>query len=203
MGNVRSGLESQQILLLGLENSGKTLFLKKLTELKKKETENSNLKPTLDYNYINISQNNSNFDIWDLSGDEKFKVYWPTFYRNLKIDLVIYFINVFDEENNNTSIKDLLVLVSEEELKNSKFIIIFNLAYDLQNKNSSNNANNLQQQVVEEEEKIENLKMLIKNSPIYDLQSRLNFISLDISKMKEGEAKTVDLLLMCSRTEKK
>lgn len=192
MGNIRSNIDSQQILLLGLEKSGKSLFLKKLLELKKAESEEINLESTIGYNYVNINYAGCTFDIWELGGDQTSRSYWSTFYRNLKVTIVIYFINIFDQNSHLLAMKELLALINEEELKTVKFFIIFNPVLEEIQKMSLTPAG-----FKELDERYEEMMSILRECPIHDYDSRVHSVIFDVSKMKEGENKTNDLLSKC------
>jgi GTPase SAR1 family protein len=121
MGGIHSTIDSQQVLVVGLEGSGKSLFVKKLIDMKKKEIENFDLHSTIGYNYIQINYGDAQFDIWDLGGDTITRAYWNTFYQNLKFTIVVYVINLFDQASHAASLKELLILVNQEELKPARF----------------------------------------------------------------------------------
>jgi hypothetical protein len=192
MGGMGSKIESQQVLLVGLEQSGKSLFLKKLIELKKAEAEETVLEPTNGYNYVTFNYSNTTFDIWDLGGDSVSRSYWPTFYRNLKYTIVVYFVSVFDKNNHVQALKDLLVLVNQEELKTAKFFIIFNIILDDLQKMA------MQDQATKEASEIaESLINSLKECPIHDYDTRVQWKVFDVSKMKEGENNTTDMLSKC------
>jgi len=140
MGGMNSKLgKNSQILVLGFENSGKTLLLKKLMDLKSSEIEENMIESTKAFDYVRIKVYNNSFDFWELGGSEISRIYWPTFYRNIKFGTVFYIINLLDINSHTNTLKELIVLANEEELKDAKFIIIFNLIFD--GKSNLNNEN--------------------------------------------------------------
>lgn len=126
MGNDNNNIQSNQVLLLGLEYSGKTSFLQRLAILHSGEIESVNYNPTIGINFATFSVKSSKVDFWDIGGDPLSRSYWPTFYKNLKIGLVLYFVNISDESTFEASTKELLKLINEEELKNTRFYLVFN-----------------------------------------------------------------------------
>ena len=190
MGGMGSKIDSQQILLVGLEGSGKSLFLKKLIELKKKDTEESSLEQTIGYNYTSINYNNTTFEIWDLGGDPTTRKYWPTFYQNLKFTIVIFMINVFDTNSHIASLKELLTLINQEELKQARFFIVFNLVSDESKKLTFNDPNTQK----EHREVVDSLLIDLRECPVHDYETRVFWDIIDVSKMKDGENKTTELL---------
>jgi GTPase SAR1 family protein len=193
MGGMGGKVDSQQVLIVGLEKSGKSLFLKKLNQIKKNDTEEANLKPTIGYNFITISYNDTHFDVWDLGGDPTSRSFWSTFYRNLKFTIVVYIINLFDSNSHLASLRELLILINQEELKQARFFIIFNLSSDEAKKITFNDPN-----VIKENREIaEDLLTGLRECPIHDYDTRVFWDIIDISKMKAGENKTDELLRKC------
>lgn len=192
MGTMGSKIESQQVLLVGLEKSGKTLFLKKLLELRKADSEDNSLESTNGYNFVNFTYLNCFFDVWDLGGDPISRSYWPTFYRNLKFTILLFFIDIFDKNSHNSALKELLILANEEELKHAKIFIVFNIVLDETQKLLMNESS--YKEIVET---AESLMSIFKDCPVHDYDTRIQWEILDVSKMKEGENKTTALLTKC------
>lgn len=126
MGGSAEGEENHQVLVLGLEQTGKTTFVKKVLETKLSTKEELRLDSTNGFNFVTVNLFNKNFDIWDLGGDRICRKFWPTYYRTLKIDIVIYIIDIKNHETYEETSKELLKLFNEEELKRARFFIIFN-----------------------------------------------------------------------------
>lgn len=195
MGNTHSDT-SLVAIVVGLERSGKSLLLKKLLELKKKEKEIGNLEPTLGFNYITLDYSNQSYHIWELGGDSVSKSYWPSFYRALSINIVLYIINIYDVDNYLVSIKDFVQLVNEEELKIAKFYIIFNIKIEDRKKTTVVDMKDV-------ELKVDYLLALIQESPIHDYDNRVSHFVCDISKLKEGEFNTTKMLNKCLMVKEK
>ena len=90
--------------------------------------------------------------------------------------------------------KQLLILANEEELKNSKFYIIFNVAI-IGNLGNLQNLSNDEIWKMANELKISLMDVLIE-SPIYDYDFRIKEIMIDISKIKHKESKSEELLAL-------
>jgi GTPase SAR1 family protein len=184
MGGVGSKFETQQVLLVGLEKTGKTLFLKKMLE-SNKEKEETNIDNTIGYNYVDFCYESTNFNIWDLGGDQITKSFWPTFYRNLKYTSVIYFINVTDKSSHMSALKELLILLNQEELKDAKFFVIFNVFLGNQI---------LDETLIKEyREKGESIMKTLGECPIHDYDTRVDWEVVDVKKSNL----TKDLLNKC------
>lgn len=181
----------QNVLLLGLEKSGKTTFLKKILEFDQSTNNDlsNKIESTISYNYCLKTINDQEYDIWDLSGSSLFVPFWCSFYRNLSVDCVLYFINILDSyENILNSLKQFIHVVNEEELKFNKFYIIFNVIID-------NNKLNYKEEEIKS--KVESYMSIIRNSQVHDIDNRVFYFIFDISKIKKGETNTNNLLKKC------
>ena len=183
----------QSMLLCGLEGSGKSLFLKKLMELNKKNQDLIPISTTFGYNYICFEYTNQKYHIWDLGGDSISRQFWPSFYRNIQVNIILYFINIYEtEEKQIASIKEFLYLVNEEELKMTKFFIIFNLKLENSNKNTFSDCD-----LKEANQKVDYIFSIIHDSQVHDIDNRVSHFIVDISKIKQGELSTTRLLNNC------
>ena len=112
------------ILILGLDNAGKTTLLNYLTN-----EENKNLKPTQGVNGKSIQCCGITLNVYDLGGQQKIREYWKYYYDN--VDALVYVIDGTDEgriKECNDSFQELL---NEEKLKNIPVLVYANKA-DLQ-----------------------------------------------------------------------
>ncbi len=96
----------KKILIMGLENSGKTSIVLVL-EGKKNLLSFMKLSPTKGVNYTNVSNFGSNFTIWDFGGQE---VYRKQHIQNLDKSIegaskLIYVIDVQDQEDYEKSLR--------------------------------------------------------------------------------------------------
>lgn len=111
-----------QVLILGQEGAGKTTLAigENLKELE----------PTQGYNRfekcLHDSETGKKVSIWDVNGNEILKPLWSAYYKNIYFSGVIYVINS-SSESYEQSIKDIHFLVNEEELRDTAFLILFNM----------------------------------------------------------------------------
>ena len=189
MGGVGSNLgKNSQILVVGFENSGKTLLIKKLIDLTNTENEDQSIQSTNAFDYVKIKIWNTYYDFWDLGGNDIARSYWTAFYRNLKFGFVFYLINIFDFDSHIESLKSLLILANEEELKQANFIIIFNVV--IQGKKFPNNPATWKLAIDTKDK----LMASLRENPIHDYDTRFTSILLDVSKIKDKEINTVDFI---------
>jgi small GTP-binding protein len=109
-----------QMLLLGLDNAGKTqiLYCMKLGEAI------SNTMPTMGFNIETIQYKNLTFKAWDLGGQTTFRTMWHHYYEHT--DAVIFVIDSNDRERFKESKQELHALLSNESLRNCPFLIFAN-----------------------------------------------------------------------------
>jgi len=174
MGNGNSSENSNQIIILGEEHSGKTTFLKKLVDITKNLKEDIQYEPTLGYNFATIKLLNNNYDVWDLGGDYLSQKFWKIYYQTINIKLLVYIINMDNEEKLNESLKTCLRIINEEELKKSFVYIIFNYY--------SNNLNidNEEKEKNEKEEKVKYYMQLLKEYGIHQYETRVKYSVMNL-----------------------
>jgi small GTP-binding protein len=122
MGILESRISNKQILLLGLDNAGKTTLFNIMTNPKKRIEDP---KPTLSYNIENDSKF-KHFSIWDIGGKKSLRILWSSIYRNVAIDAIIFVVDVTDEERLNEAKMEIRKLTNEEELRLTVLIVLFN-----------------------------------------------------------------------------
>lgn len=64
-----------KILVLGLDNSGKTTLLKKLSQ-----EDVTKLEPTQGFNVKTLVHDSFNLNVWDIGGQEEIRKYWKYYF---------------------------------------------------------------------------------------------------------------------------
>jgi len=108
-----------KIVILGLQNAGKTTILYRLSLGQLVSTQ-----PTIGSNVEEISHNNVKFQAWDLGGQETMRSVWDVYYINT--DAIIYVIDSADVDCYEESKVEFLKLMQHEELKSSTILIYAN-----------------------------------------------------------------------------
>jgi small GTP-binding protein len=108
-----------KIVILGLQNAGKTTILYRLSLGQLVSTQ-----PTIGSNVEEISHNNVKFQAWDLGGQETMRSVWDVYYINT--DAIIYVIDSADVDSYEESKVEFLKLMQHEELKLSTILIYAN-----------------------------------------------------------------------------
>ena len=107
-----------RILLLGVQNAGKTTILYRLSLGQFVKTNS-----TIGSNVEEISYNNVKFQAWDLGGQESYRSIWEEYYTNT--DGIIYVIDT-KEENCDDSKKQFYKMLQNDKLKGAVILIFAN-----------------------------------------------------------------------------
>lgn len=84
--NFKKTNKEAKILVLGLDNAGKTTLLKSLSH-----EEVSNIEPTKGFNVKAISHENFKLNVWDLGGQAEIRQYWHYYFSKADGIVFIYF----------------------------------------------------------------------------------------------------------------
>ena len=185
MGNSSNSDKKIQVLILGLEQSGKSTLLKRIVDAARATREEFQIETTNGFNYVNRTLSNGNvFNIWDLGGDKVNKDFWPIFYRTLNVKLIIYVIELTEQDTMLSSLQNLVILMNEESLKESKFYIIFNCIM----------PNNQDFKESDFKKKVELIISRIKEYPIFRFNERLRYLIIDIKKSTFSDSQIDSIL---------
>ncbi|BCR88045.1 ADP-ribosylation factor family protein [Aspergillus chevalieri] len=108
-----------RILILGLDNAGKTTLLYRL-----KIGEVVTTIPTIGFNVESVTYRNLNFNVWDLGGQTSIRPYWRCYYANTAA--VIFVIDSTDIERLGTAADELAAMLNEEELRDANLLVFAN-----------------------------------------------------------------------------
>ena len=108
-----------KILILGIQNAGKTTILYRLSIGQLVKTT-----PTIGSNVEEISYNNIKFQAWDLGGQESMRSVWDLYYLNT--DGIIYVIDSNDLETIEESKSQFKLVLQNESLKAAVILIFAN-----------------------------------------------------------------------------
>jgi len=114
------GNREVRVLILGLDNAGKTTILYKL------HSPNRVIRtiPTIGFNVETVVFKNLNFSVWDLGGQTNIRPYWRCYYANTHA--VIFVVDSSDVDRIGTARKELMALLEEEELKAAVLLVFAN-----------------------------------------------------------------------------
>lgn len=108
-----------RILILGLDNAGKTTLLYRL-----KIGEVVTTIPTIGFNVESVTYKNLNFNVWDLGGQTSIRPYWRCYYSNTAA--VVFVIDSTDVERLETAAGELRAMLDEEELRDAALLVFAN-----------------------------------------------------------------------------
>lgn len=69
-----------RILLLGLDNAGKTTLLKKLAS-----EDINHVTPTQGFNIKTVQSEGFKLNVWDIGGQKKIRPYWKNYFENTDV----------------------------------------------------------------------------------------------------------------------
>ena len=96
--------KDMRILLLGLDNAGKTTILKSLAS-----EDISTITPTQGFNIKSVQTSGFRLNVWDIGGQRKIRPYWRHYFDNT--DVLIYVIDSSDEKRFEETEQELQVRV--------------------------------------------------------------------------------------------
>ena len=99
-----------RILLLGLDNAGKTTILKSLAS-----EDISTITPTQGFNIKSVQTSGFRLNVWDIGGQRKIRPYWRNYFDNT--DVLIYVIDSSDVKRFEETEQELQVTLIEQTKK--------------------------------------------------------------------------------------
>ncbi len=108
-----------RILMLGLDNSGKTTALKQLSD-----EDPSSVCPTQGFMLKSIMQNGFNLNVWDIGGQKTIRPYWRNYYSGT--DALVYVVDSADRRRMEECGLELSLLLEEEKLAGVPLLVFAN-----------------------------------------------------------------------------
>jgi ADP-ribosylation factor protein 1 len=112
-------VDNGRILMIGLDNSGKTtaLYFLKLGEV-------ISTTPTIGFNVETVVYKNVSFTVWDIGGQDKIRSLWRHYYTNCTG--IIFVVDSTDETRMDESSLELEKVLKEEEVANACLLVLAN-----------------------------------------------------------------------------
>jgi ADP-ribosylation factor-like protein 3 len=107
--NLKKDSEEFRILMLGLDNSGKTTALKQLAG-----EDVSHITPTQGFNIKSVQHSGFKLNVWDIGGQKHIRPYWKNYYANT--DAIVYMVDSADKARVDEAAEELTELMNEEGL---------------------------------------------------------------------------------------
>mmetsp|Transcript_26011 Transcript_26011/g.36679 ORF Transcript_26011/g.36679 Transcript_26011/m.36679 type:complete len:186 (-) Transcript_26011:94-651(-) len=115
------GSKEVRILILGLDNAGKTTILYRLQDDSDEAVQTI---PTIGFNVETLQYKNIKFQVWDLGGQTSIRPYWRCYYPNT--DAIIFVVDSADSERMNVAKGELEAMLQEEELADAVLLVFAN-----------------------------------------------------------------------------
>ncbi|XP_063424260.1 ADP-ribosylation factor-like protein 3 isoform X3 [Mytilus trossulus] len=117
---MKSGNDKElRILLLGLDNAGKTTILKSLAS-----EDISHITPTQGFNIKSVQSPGFKLNVWDIGGQRRIRPYWKNYFENT--DLLIYVIDSADQKRFEETSLELTELLEEDKLMGAPLLVFAN-----------------------------------------------------------------------------
>eukprot|EP00392_Amoebophrya_sp_AT5.2_P013053 g13164.t1 len=116
---LKKNQKEARILVLGLDNAGKTTILKKLSE-----EDISHIMPTQGFNIKSLVHDGFKLNVWDIGGQKTIRPYWSNYFESS--DCLVYVIDSSDRRRLEESGSELNELLQEDKLANVPLLIFAN-----------------------------------------------------------------------------
>lgn len=110
---------SLRVLMLGLDNAGKTTVLKSLLG-----EDISTISPTLGFNIKTLAFHGFRLDIWDVGGQKSLRSYWRNYFEST--DGLVWVVDSTDRARLSDCRAELHLLLTEERLEGADLLILAN-----------------------------------------------------------------------------
>lgn len=108
-----------RILVLGLDNAGKTTILKKLSE-----EDITHIMPTQGFNIKSLVHDGFKLNVWDIGGQKTIRPYWSNYFEST--DALVFVIDSSDRRRLEESGKELSELLAEDKLAAIPLLVFAN-----------------------------------------------------------------------------
>lgn len=108
-----------RLLVLGLDNAGKTTILRKLSN-----EDITNITPTAGFNIKSLSMSNFRLNVWDIGGQKAIRPSWKQYYDST--DALIYVIDSADKKRVEETGEELSQLLEEDQMNGVPLLVLAN-----------------------------------------------------------------------------
>jgi ADP-ribosylation factor-like protein 1 len=132
------GNEQMRIIIIGLDNAGKTTILCKALAFMTLQTAFTSMRScqqsqvsaivsqhsAVGFNVETVTYKNLKFQVWDLGGQTGLRPYWRCYYQDT--NAVIFVVDSADRERIEIAKQELELMLQEEELKGVPVLVLAN-----------------------------------------------------------------------------
>lgn len=111
--------DEARILVLGLDNAGKTTILRSLSD-----EDITTITPTQGFNIKSLTRDGFNLKIWDIGGQKAIRPYWRNYFDHT--DSLVYVIDSADRARLEESTLELNELLQDEKMVGVPLLIFAN-----------------------------------------------------------------------------
>ncbi|XP_044271960.1 ADP-ribosylation factor-like protein 3 [Tribolium madens] len=108
-----------RLLLLGLDNAGKTTILKTLAS-----EDINHVTPTAGFNIKSVISEGFKLNVWDIGGQRKIRPYWKNYFENT--DVLIYVVDSSDKKRLEETGIELYELLTDDKLQDVPLLVYAN-----------------------------------------------------------------------------
>jgi len=108
-----------RILVLGLDNAGKTTILKKLSD-----EDVTTITPTQGFNIKSLMHEGFKLNVWDIGGQKSIRPYWRNYFD--QTDCLLYVIDSADRKRLEETGDELSKLLEEDKLAGVPLLVLAN-----------------------------------------------------------------------------
>ncbi|CEM07795.1 unnamed protein product [Vitrella brassicaformis CCMP3155] len=111
--------KEMRILVLGLDNAGKTTIVKQLNG-----EDVSTISPTVGFNITTLTHNGYRLHVWDVGGQKSLRSYWRNYFE--QTDGLVWVVDSADIHRLNDTRHELHALLKEQRLAGATLLIFAN-----------------------------------------------------------------------------
>ena len=116
---IRQKERQMRVLMLGLDNAGKTTILKKFNG-----EDIDTISPTLGFNIKTLEYKSFQLNIWDVGGQQTIRAYWRNYYE--RTDALVWVVDSSDTRRLMQCATELQNLLTQERLSGASLLVFAN-----------------------------------------------------------------------------
>ena len=114
--------KKSRVLVVGLDNSGKTTIINHLKP-KKVASAGAEITPTVGFQVEEFAKNNINFTMYDMSGQSRYRSLWEHYYND--VQAIIFVLDSTDRLRLCVAKEELQQLLSHDDIRKTRAPVLF------------------------------------------------------------------------------